>query len=66
MTRTTLRKLQLSCFGLVHVPLIAVAAFALPKGQLGLVGVALVATLVTAIMVWGVIHRTLGRGTAAA
>ena len=59
MTRTVLRKVQLACFGPVHVPLIAIAAFALPKAQYDLVIVAFVATLGTALMVWGVLERSL-------
>ncbi|SLN72793.1 hypothetical protein ROJ8625_03883 [Roseivivax jejudonensis] len=59
MQRTVVRKLQLACFGLVHVPLAAVAAFGLPAEAYELVGVAFVTTLGTALMVWGIIERLL-------
>ena len=59
MTRAARLKLQVTCFVLVHLPLIAVAAVAWPQGAYTLVGVAFLATLATAICVWANIERAL-------
>ncbi|ETX16266.1 hypothetical protein OCH239_08795 [Roseivivax halodurans JCM 10272] len=66
MTRTARLKLQLTCFVLVHLPLIAVAAAALPRGAYQLVGIAFAATLVAAICVWAVLGRALSPERASA
>ena len=64
MTRAARLKLQLTCFLLVHLPLIAVAAVAWPQEAYKLVGVAFVATLATAICVWAILERALAQAGA--
>ncbi|ETX31026.1 hypothetical protein [Roseivivax isoporae] len=62
MTQTSLRRLQITCFLLVHVPLIAVVAFALASGvgrHLDVVIVAFAATLAAAAGVWKLQGRAL-------
>lgn len=63
MTKTMLLRLQITSFVLVHIPLIAVALYALKdgvSGRLDLLLVALLATVVAAIAIWMTLGRALG------
>lgn len=63
MTKTTLLRLQITSFALVHIPLVALVIYALTNGVAGhleLLLVALVATVVAAIAIWMTLGRALG------
>ncbi|MBE9639366.1 hypothetical protein [Salipiger mangrovisoli] len=63
MTKTTLLRLQITSFVLAHIPLFAVALYALANGltgRLDLLMVALLATLVAAVAIWMTLGRALG------
>ncbi|MCA0940161.1 hypothetical protein CLG85_018205 [Yangia mangrovi] len=65
MTKTTLLRLQITSFVLVHIPLFALVLYALTNGvagRLDLLLVALLATVVAAIAIWMTLGRALGGG----
>ncbi|WP_353475328.1 hypothetical protein PVT71_17395 [Salipiger sp. H15] len=69
MTKTTLLRLQITSFVLVHIPLVALVLYALTNGvtgRLDLLLVALLATVVAAIAIWMTLGRALGGGSLAA
>jgi|TARA_R100000049_G_C1945906_1_gene91029 hypothetical protein len=60
MTRSYLLKLQLMCFLLVHIPLLATGLYAYREGlsgHLDMVVVVFLATLVTALAIWTALGR---------
>lgn len=64
MNRSTVRKLQISCFLFAHIPLAAVAAFVFYadlRGETGVLVTAFLSTLAAAILLWTFIGRTLGQ-----
>jgi len=64
------RRAQVVCALLLHVPLVAIAAYALARGEfggsLGLMGVALVSTVAATLMIVPYIGRVLDGGAVAA
>lgn len=63
MTRKIVRKLQITCFLLAHIPLAAIAMFlfyADLSGGTGVLVVAFLSTLAAALLLWASIGRILG------